>query len=151
MIAPNNTAPNPRKTKRDSSRNATKHGLNSMKTSLKVLGNRAIDRRTKYGRALYVWRGKLIDDMGGEHTVTAAQLQVIDSAIKTKLMLDSVDAYILELGDKIINKRNRCLYPVVQQRSVLANDMLRFLSALGLERRAASVPTLESYIEARPG
>lgn len=134
---------------RGPSQNSRTHGLNTLKRAVKELGSRTIDKRTKYGRALYVWRGQLIDDMGGEHTVTAAQLQVIDSAIKTKLMLDSVDAYILGLGDKIINKRNRCLYPVVQQRSVLANDMLRFLSALGLERRAASVPTLESYIEAR--
>lgn len=141
--------PNPQKTKRDPSRNATKHGVSSMKKALNQLGSRAIDKRTKYGRALYVWRRALIADLGGENTVTAAQLQIIDSAVRTKLMLDSVDSYILSLGNGIINKRNRCLYPVVQQRSVLANDMLRFLSALGLERRAASVPTLDAYIEAK--
>ena len=135
--------------KPDLSRNARTHGINSMKRAMKELGNRAIDRRTRYGKALYAWRGQLIADLGGENTVTTAELQIVDTAIKTKLILDTVDAYISELGNKIINRRNRCLYPVVQQRAALADSLLRYLTALGLERKAAQVPSLAEYIEGK--
>ena len=149
MTDAKNNGANPSETKRDPSRNATKHGIKSMKASLNKLGSRVIDKRTRFGRALYMWREQLIADLGGDSTVTVAQLQIIETAVRTKLILDSVDAYLADLGSGIINKRNRKLYPVVQQRTALADSLLRQLTALGLERKAARVPSLQAYIEGK--
>jgi len=43
----------------------TRHGLNTLKKAVKVLGGRAIDRRTALGRALEDWRQGLLNDLGG--------------------------------------------------------------------------------------
>jgi len=149
MTDAKNNGANPSETKRDPSRNARKHGLYTLKRAVKELGNRAIDRRTKSGKALYTLREQLIADLGGDSKVTTAKLLMVDTAIKTTLILNSVDAYILELGDKIINKRNRCVYPIVPQRNALADSQAKQLKTLGLERISADVPTLAAYIEGK--
>ena len=140
---------NPSITARDTSRNATKHGLNSMKRSLNKLGSRGIDRRTRYGKALFAWKAHLITDLGGDQTVTTQELQVIDTIIKDKLILDSIDVYILELGDKVINRRSRRLYPIVLQRTALADSMVKKLTILGLSRRIAEGPDPAAYLAAK--
>jgi hypothetical protein len=43
-----------------------KHGLSAMKRAVKVLGSRAIDRRTQVGKALKEWRTEIAQDLGGE-------------------------------------------------------------------------------------
>jgi len=59
-------------------------------------GARAIDRRTKTGRALLQWRNELIEDLGGVDAVTTQQLAIVELAVKSKLMLDSIDAWLLK-------------------------------------------------------
>lgn len=73
--------------------NATKHGLYTMKKALMRLGNRAIDRRTKPGRALTKWRVDLVHDLGGDTSIQ--QDTIIDLAVKSKLIIDSVDAWVV--------------------------------------------------------
>ena len=85
-------------------RTYSKHGLVSMKQTLNKLGNRGIDQRTKMAKALKRWEADLIIDLGG--TVSVQQRTIIKLAARSKLILDSIDAWIL-LQPSLINQRKR--------------------------------------------
>ena len=70
---------------------------------------------------------------------------MIELAVRTKLMLDSVDGFILRM-ESPVNRRLRSVYPVVIQRQTLANGLARYLEALGLERRAPKALSLGEYL-----
>ncbi len=125
------------------------HGLNTAKRVVKELNTKPLDRRTAAGRQAAAFKDGIVADLGGEASVTEAQLQVIEMACKTRFLLDYVDSFLMELGPRMINKRTRSAYPIVQQRNTLADTLLRQLTTLGLERRAAKVPSLQAYIEGK--
>jgi hypothetical protein len=114
--------------------NARKHGLNTLRTALTQLGSRAIDGRSSLSYALKKWRRELIEDLGGEDNISTQQSALIDLAVKSKLILDSIDAWVLT-QPTLINARKRTLIPVVLQRQQLADGLARYLIQLGLERR----------------
>jgi hypothetical protein len=115
-------------------RYAEKHGLNTLKTAIFKLGNRAIDGRFHVGRELKKWRRELVADLGGEDSVSTQQNALIDLAVKSKLLLDSIDAWLLT-QPSLINKQKKSVYPVVLQRQQLADGLARYLKDLGLQRR----------------
>jgi hypothetical protein len=84
--------------------------------------------------ALKKWRRDLIADLGGDDAISTQQSALVDLAVKSKLLLDSVDAWLLT-QDSLINKRKRSLLPVVLQRQTLADGLAKYLNLLGLERR----------------
>ncbi len=123
----------------------SRHGLYALKARVKVRGFQAIDRRTAAARALLAWRAELIVDLGGEDAISTQQRTVVELAATTKLYLDSVDVWIMEHGN-LINARKRAVLPVVKDRMQLADALVRYLPALGLQRRAKQVPDLGSYV-----
>ena len=123
----------------------SKHGLNGLKRRVKVRGMEAIDRRTRAARALSAWRNELIGDLGGADALSAQQLAVVELATRTKLLLDSVDVWLLK-QPTLINKRRKALLPVVRERTQLADALARYLSQLGLERRSKPVLDLSAYL-----
>jgi len=126
-------------------RNSRTHGLHSMRTAMKELGSRAIDRRTATGKALAAWQGEIIQDLGGPDALSTQQLAVLDLAVKTKLLVDSVDAWLLSQRS-IINVRKRALIPAIGQRIQLADSLSRYLGQLGLERKQPPAPNLQDYL-----
>ena len=84
--------------------------------------------------AIRKWRAELIADLGGDDAVSTQQLAIVDLAGKQKLLLDSIDTWLLS-QPSLINKRKRMLLPVVQQRQALADALAKYLTQLGLERR----------------
>jgi hypothetical protein len=72
---------------REPKRTYSKHGLNTLKQSVKTLGNRALDQRTTVAKSLIHWRAELIRDLGGPETVSKQQAVVIELAVKTHLLL----------------------------------------------------------------
>jgi hypothetical protein len=82
-----------------------------------------------------LWRGGLVADLGGAEQLSTQQLAVVDVCVRQKMLLDSVDAWLLR-QPSIIDKRRRQLIPAVAQRQVLADGLLRHLAALGLARVA---------------
>jgi hypothetical protein len=118
--------------KQKSPREYRKHGLTILKRAVNTVGNRVIDRRTVTGRALAKWRADLIQDLGGD--VSTQQSAIVDLAVKSKLILDSIDVWLLTQSS-LINMRKRALFPVVIQRQQLADGLARYLTTLGLERR----------------
>ena len=111
-----------------------KHGLTSLKQAVKGLGGRVIDRRTSLGKSLARWRTDVLTDLGGAESVSKQQETIVDLAVKTKLMLDSVDAWILT-RPSLINHRRRSVFPVVRERMQLADGLAKYMAMLGLERR----------------
>jgi hypothetical protein len=128
-------------------RTYSEHGLTTMKSTLKRLGGRVIDGRTTLGKALASWRSEILQDMGGESTVSAQEKAILDLAVKTKLMLDSVDAWILT-QPSLINHRKRALLPVVRERQQLADSLARYMQALGLQRRVKPMVDLPGAMAA---
>lgn len=123
----------------------TKHGLTTLKKAVRVLGGRAIDRRTALGRALEDWRHSIIQDLGGVGETSTQQRQVIDLAVKTKLILDSIDAYLVK-QPSLVNHRKRIVLPVVLQRQQLADALARYMTQLGFEKKVKVIPALSDYL-----
>ncbi len=128
----------------------SRHGLNALKARVKVRGLQAIDRRTAAARALLAWRAELIADLGGEDAISTQQRTVVELAATTKLYVDSLDAWIMGHGN-LVNARRRAALPVVKDRMQLADALVRYLTALGLQRRTKQVPDLASYLDGRKG
>lgn len=116
-----------------------------LKKAVRVLGGRAIDRRTALGRALEDWRHSIIQDLGGVDQTSTQQRQLIDLAVKTKLLLDSIDAYLVK-QPSLVNHRKRMVLPVVLQRQQLADALARYMTQLGLEKKVKLVPALSDYL-----
>lgn len=119
------------------------HGIKTLKRAVKVLGKRAIDRRTSVGKNLDRWRANLITDLGGKENISTQQGALIDLAVRTKLILDSIDTWLL-VQPSLINMRKRCLLPVVRERTQIADALARYLGMLGLERRERDITLLEA-------
>ena len=108
------------------------HGLYRLKRAVLELGSRALpSRKTTLGRALHEWRASLVADLGGEGAVSTQQLCLIDLAVWSKLLVDSVDAYVLAMPSPV-NKKRRCLFAVVTQRQALVGQLQSLLRDLGL-------------------
>jgi hypothetical protein len=127
---------------RRGARGRQRHGLGLLRRAVESLGPRpldqALDPQSPIGRALAEWRRDLTQDLGGPESITTAQAGMVELAVRTKLMLDTVDGFILTM-ESPVNRRRRSVYPVIIQRGSLARDLARFLEALGLERRAPKV------------
>ena len=126
------------------------HGTKALKQAVKVLGTRAIDLRTTIGRALAAWRSELLADLGGADNFSTQELALVEEAVKTKLILDSVDAWLLQ-QPTLINKRVRGVLPAVRDRQALVSTLRGLLGDLGLKRRTKAAPTLSEYLEQRAG
>jgi hypothetical protein len=108
-----------------------------------------LDARSGIAKALRAWRGDLIAHLGGPETITPTQESLVDLCVRSKLMLDSIDAWLLA-RPSLVNARTRSVYPVVLQRQQLADALARHLQALGLERRAPKAPSLDEYLQRYP-
>lgn len=100
-------------------RTYSKHGLTTLKRAVNGLGGRTIDMRTTLGKALAQWRADLVADLGGRDAISTQQAAVIDLAVKTKLLLDSIDAWLLTQPVSLVDRRRRALIPVVRERQQL--------------------------------
>jgi hypothetical protein len=138
--------PNPPPTQRR--RRYSRSGFYALRSTLRQLGPRTIDRRTSLGKHLAAWRADLVTDLGGEAALSTQQRALVDVIVRQKLLLESVDAWLL-VQPTLVNSRKRTLLPVVRERQALADSLARYLAQLGLERRAKPVPSLDDYLRQR--
>src|SRR5437870_3683517 len=116
-----------------------KTGVYRLKRAVRTLGKRALpSRSTALGRVLHEWRTSLVADLGGADAVSTQQLALVELAVRTKLLVDSVDAYVLAMPSPV-NRQKRCLYAVVRERQALVGQLQSILRDLGLERRTRDV------------
>jgi hypothetical protein len=123
-----------------------KPNLAAMKSALNTLGTRALDQRFQVAKALNAWKEAVIQDLGSE--VSTQQSAVIDICVRTKMMLDSVDTWILQ-QPSIVNKRDRKLFPIILQRQTLADSLVRNLVLLGLKKKSRAVGSLNEFLRSQ--
>src|SRR5262249_14284443 len=123
-------------------RRYSRSGFYALKSTLRQLGPRTIDRRTSLGKHLAAWRADLVTDLGGEAALSTQQRALVDVIVRQKLLLESVDAWLL-VQPTLVNSRQRTLLPVVRERQALADSLARYLVQLGPEPRAKPVRTLD--------
>jgi hypothetical protein len=122
-------------------------GHYTLKAALRTVSQQAqwLDAMGEVGQALQQWRTAMINDLGGEHAISAMQSAVVELATKTYLMLDSVDKFLLA-QQSLVNRSRRQLFPIVLQRQQLADALARYMNQLGLERRVRQPLSLEQYL-----
>jgi hypothetical protein len=126
-----------------------KHGLTVLK---RLMGDEVdqgmpvIDKRTRLGRELLAWRAQIETDLGGASELSAQKQALLDITMRTKLLLDTVDHWLIQ-QPSLIDKRKRQLYPAVVQRQTLADALARYLGTLGLARVAREANTLSDYLK----
>jgi hypothetical protein len=116
-----------------------------LKARVKIRGLDAIDKRTSAERALVEWRREMIEDLGGDDEVSAQQRAIAGLVVRTKLYVDSLDAWIMSQPSLVLARR-RAVLPVLVERQRLADSLARMLGQLGLERRARPAPRLADYL-----
>lgn len=123
------------------------HGVHLVKRAVRELNRsrKTLDRRTGAGKWLHERREALIEALGGPDVLSPQLEAIVDSAVRTELILGHVDAFLLEIGGQVVNRRRRALIPVAQQRTALADSLLRHLDKLGLARVVRPVESLADY------
>jgi hypothetical protein len=121
------------------------HGTKALKRAVLTLGRRTVDRRTQVGKALATWRTELLEDLGGAANISTQEAALVDAAVKTKLILDSVDAWLLN-QPSLVSKRNRSVLPAVRDRNALVAMLRGLLGDLGLRRRAREDASLADIL-----
>jgi hypothetical protein len=119
-----------------------------LKRALEGLGGRNIDTRTTLGKAPAQWRVDLVADLGGREAISTQQAAVIDLAVKTTLLLNSIDAWLPTQPVTLVDRRRRALIPVVGERQQLAP--ITYVSAqLGHATRRPSSSTTPAGSQTR--
>ena len=135
--------------KSDHARPYQQHGAYALENALAKVGSDAwMDELGLPGEALRAWRQGLIDDLGGEDKVSTAQLALVDLAVRSYLMLEHIDRWVLSTQN-IVNKRDRKVFRIVLDRQRMADSLAKYLGMLGLEKRTLEGENLTDYIEAR--
>jgi hypothetical protein len=120
-------------------------GYWAAKRALQRFGAHVIDGRSRVARALDEFRDQLMNDLGGAEAVSQQQRVIVDLAVRTHLMVQSLDNYLLTLGS-LVNRRKRALWPVVRERTVLADSLAKYMAMLGLEKKQPPEKKLHEYI-----
>jgi hypothetical protein len=74
-----------------------------------------------------------VRDLGGEENLSAAELHLVDLAVRDRLFLDSLDAGLAERP--LLNRKKGSVAPALEARFRMADSATRRLQALGLKRR----------------
>ena len=124
------------------------HGLTALRRKVAARGLAAVDGRTLAARAVKMWKQELLTDLGGEENLSTQKRALVELVVRTRLMVDHVDAYLMELGSPV-NRRFKRLHPIARERQQLVDSLAKLLLQLGLERQAKPMEDLDTYWERR--
>ena len=128
-----------------------KHGTHALQTAVKAFGSEGwLDALGPDGELLRAWRDDLVADLGGEAAITTQERTIVDMAVRTLLILEHIDRYMLS-KQVIVNKGKHTLFPVAVLRLKYSDSLARYMSQLGLERRMPDPHDLSAYVEERYG
>ena len=130
-------------------RSYSRTGLNALKARVKVKALASIDKRTLAAKSLLSWRDELLVDLGGAERVSSQQRALVEMATRTRLYIEHLDFFLMD-QDSLVNKRRKCVLPVLRERQQLVDSLARILCQLGLERKAKPVPALTELAERYP-
>jgi hypothetical protein len=147
----NKTEPNPASStdaapKQKRPREYRKSGFYKRKRRVNLRGLDGMDARTVEGRDVLKFRDDSIDQLGGQD-LSPTKKALLDVAVGERYLWRSGWAYIMQLGDKLVNKRKRAFPPVVKDTLLIGESLKKSLQTLGLERVARQV-TLQALLDA---
>lgn len=128
----------PRKTRQS-------HGLSKQLRGRYKADRSQIDGRSALGQAMAAYRSDLLASLGGVESLSAQELTLVEMCAKDWLILQSVDAYLLQAG--LFNKKKRASYPLTSTRMQIADSLTRRLQALGLAKRVKPARTLSDLLQ----
>jgi hypothetical protein len=112
--------------------------------AIRTFGQHTLDGRTTTAKTLGHYRARFIADLGGLQCLSAQQVALLDLTARTWLLLETVDAAIFSLPSPL-DRRRRVLLPIIRERQHLADSLLRYLQALGLERHSSAVDLAHAF------
>lgn len=125
-------------------------GLKSLKARVKCRGLDVVDKRTSAAKSLLRWKSQLLSDLGGEQTVSAQRMALVEVSVRTLLYINHVDGWLVEQEHLIVGRgRKKVVLPVLLQRQQLCDSLARMLGHLGLDRVEKRVPSLAEYLEGK--
>jgi hypothetical protein len=107
-----------------------------------VRGLAAVDRRSQGARQLVAWRQALGDHCGGEAALTAVQRARIATASQTRLLLDHIDAYLVQ-HETLFGRKGTLrggMLKLIDTRNRMADNLDRTLAALGQQGKTGPAP-----------
>jgi hypothetical protein len=122
-----------------------RHGFSALKRRVAIKGLDAFDLRSAAARRMISWRDELVLALGGSENVSPQEFALLEMLIKTRLLLEHIDGYILGL-DSLVNRKKHSLKPIVRERLTLVDTCSRLLSQLGLKRREKPIPDLKDFL-----
>jgi hypothetical protein len=128
-----------------SARGYNRHGLTVLKARILVQGMTAVDRRSASAQALLAWKRDLLNDLGGESAVSSQKAALVDMICRTRLYIDSLDAWLMRQPG-LVRNRKKSVLPVLRERQGLVDSLAMLLSKVGLERTPKPVPSLSEYL-----
>jgi len=99
------------------------------------------------------WRQELVDELGGLGQLSPAILTRIETLVRTKLLLEHIDAQLLEFTT-LFGRQGR-LRPqaklILSERNRMADSLERGLAALGASRTKGTIlPSLDDLVRGDP-
>lgn len=140
-------APDRRRGAQPGNANATRHGLSALRRRLKGAGLKRNDGRSALERIKADWKAEIREARG---ELSPQEEVLLEAASTTWLLLNSVDAWLLEQRS-LVNRRKRELLPVVQQRAGLVRNLRELLGDVGLKRVPKPSPRLADHVAERYG
>jgi hypothetical protein len=129
-------------------KNAKKHGHYALEVSLKRGGFGVLPRLQR--ETVAEWRANIEEDAGGRDRLSQLKQLQVERYLVTEVLLQSIDGWLLK-QPSLINKRKRSLYPVLEQRSRLAQLSVQLASAIGIERVPRPAESLEQTYYSQDG
>jgi hypothetical protein len=136
------------KGKQKARRTYSRHGLHTLRARVKVSGLSAVDARTAAAQALISWRKELLTDLGGEENISSQRAALVELAVRTRLFVDHIDAFLLS-QPSLVNRKKKSMLPILSERLRLVDCLSNLLSKLGLDRVASPMPSLAEYVAAK--
>ena len=118
--------------------------MDALKAAVKVQGMWRIDRRSLAAKALFRWKRELVAQCGGVEELTPAKACLVDMAVRTRLFIEALDAFLVE-QKSLINKSQKSVIPVLLERQQLVDSMGKLLKQIGLNRQHGKIPSLKEY------
>lgn len=116
------------------------HGLSQRirGRSTQLHGNSAVVR------AMADYKADLVASLGGLENLSSQELTLVEMCAKDWLLLQDIDAYLLQVGS--YNRKKRQAYPLLASRCQIADSLTRKLQALGLSRRSKPINSLAALL-----
>jgi hypothetical protein len=125
---------------------APKGNLNGLKHG--GYSTRKIDLRSSLAQAMKRLRHDFEENYGGKDTLPAPKRELLEQTIHLKLVLDSMWNYSMR-RKSIFRRGGELIGCLGKNYLAYSAQFTRNLLALGLERQAKDVPSLQAYLKAR--